>query len=89
MKISDDVIPTLEYIYETLEKAPMLELHEREDYRKQVRLVIEIVADYKDMYEQSYLQSNVQKFYREEEKDLSTDVNKFVDYPQVQGHVYN
>ena len=56
MKISDDVIPTLEYIYETLEKAPMLELHEREDYRKQVRFVIEIVADYKDMYEQSYLQ---------------------------------
>ena len=47
MKISDDVIPTLEYIYETLEKAPMLELHEREDYRKQVRFVIEIVADYK------------------------------------------
>ena len=87
MKISDDVIPTLEYINETLEKAPMLELHEREDYRKQVRFVIEIVADYKDMYEQSYLQSNVQRFYREEEKSLSTDVNKFVDYPQVQGHV--
>lgn len=89
MKISDDVIPTLEYIYETLEKAPMLELHEREDYRKQVRFVIGIVADYKDMYEQSYLQSNVQRSHREEEKSLSTDVNKFVDYPQEKAYVYN
>jgi hypothetical protein len=50
MKISDDVIPSLEYIYESLENALMLELHEREDYRKQVRFVIEIVADYIDMY---------------------------------------
>jgi hypothetical protein len=48
VKISDDVIPSLEYIYNALEINKMLQFDEREYYRKRILDVIAIVAEYKD-----------------------------------------